>query len=599
MRLSRDVLAHLRAVAEGVPVLDAATTYLVDDGRSAAAAHDAAVQAAGLVARRAGMGSRWRLLRVPTQAVLPSPVAEISAPPSLEEWASAEGLDDWSVGELQAIYAERFGFHAEADRHQVRKRAQIERLRLGRLALLRELEAFAVDPPALSDPVDGWFDAALSQRLAAAGFRTLQDLQRAIASGGRWWRGIPAYGATKACRLAADVQALVGLPPAPDWARAQLGPQLSGFAGTNRGHHQVIAAQDDHAAINAWIELATQSPATARAYRREAERFLLWLLIERGRALSDAGPEDCRAYMDFLAKVPQTWMSRRYATRLGPGWAPFSTQPGVASQRYALTVLRSLFSRLVLVGYLRLNPWAAVNTRIADPRGAVPRSRAFTPRAWQALMDHVHVLPPAAAARMRWLLVFTQATGLRAEELLKARCSDLFEQDGGWWIRVHGKGARNRDVVMPSAAVMATRDYLRSRTGADLHQLDPRTPLITGLAVAGNDASHRSTGASDELVDFRSLSYSSLAQAFKRFSRSAFIAAGFFGDDLAKAERASLHWLRHTHATRAVEHGVPQDVLQMNLGQADPRTTALYYRAQERRRMAALESAFGETPERS
>jgi hypothetical protein len=38
---------------------------------------------------------------------------------------------------------------------------------------------------------------------------------------------------------------------------------------------------------------------------------------------------------------------------------------------------------------------------------------------------------------------------------------------------------------------------------------------------------------------------------------------------------------------------VPPDVLQANLGQADPRTTAGYYRAQEQRRQRQMERAFG------
>ena len=46
-------------------------------------------------------------------------------------------------------------------------------------------------------------------------------------------------------------------------------------------------------------------------------------------------------------------------------------------------------------------------------------------------------------------------------------------------------------------------------------------------------------------------------------------------------------------ATRAAERGVPADILQENLGQGDPRTTARYFRAQIERRQAAMEGAFG------
>ena len=64
-------------------------------------------------------------------------------------------------------------------------------------------------------------------------------------------------------------------------------------------------------------------------------------------------------------------------------------------------------------------------------------------------------------------------------------------------------------------------------------------------------------------------------------------------DQRQRAEQASMHWLRHTHATRAAEREVPPDVLQENLGQSDPRTTARYYRAQIERRQRAMEESFG------
>lgn len=77
---------------------------------------------------------------------------------------------------------------------------------------------------------------------------------------------------------------------------------------------------------------------------------------------------------------------------------------------------------------------------------------------------------------------------------------------------------------------------------------------------------------------------------FTRFVRRAL--ADLPPDLHQKAVRASAHWLRHTHATRAAERNVPPDVLQENLGQSDPRTTARYYRAQLQRRQSEIEEAF-------
>jgi len=613
LRLSRHVLAYLRAIAEGVSTSAAARTYLVDDGRSAETAHQAAVQSAVLIAQRARLGPHWRLLRSTSQAgaTLPSPSAPDAAVPSLEEWAEAEGLADWSIDELQLLYLERFPPKTStglAAARAARKAGQADRLRRARLALLTELEAYAVDAPALSDPVAGWFDEELASRLEAAGFRTLAELRSAIALGGRWWRGIRAFGPTKAQELAGRLQALVGV--APRWSAARVGPELAGRTGPNRGTAPQIDAPHDYAAIDAWISARTHSAQTARAYRREAERFLLWLLAERGRAMSAANVDDCRAYMDFLALVPPEWMSKRRAKRLAPGWAPFTSQPSVDSQRYALTVTNALFAWLVEVDYLQANPWRPINLRLPDDPARIPAtSRAFSLAAWRALFAHIPTLAPAAAARMRWLLVFAQATGLRAAEILRARCADLQLREDGYWLHVHGKGAKNRLVPVPAAALEATRAYFEAR-GLQLGAVHPNTPLLACLAEPKMPGSvlpapgekTPKPPAEDERGDAERaergyISYATLAAAMKRFVVAALSAAPLRDLSLEQrsaAQRASLHWLRHTHATRAAEADVPADVLQANLGQADPRTTAGYYRAQERRRRAAMESVFSE-----
>ncbi|QPN33376.1 tyrosine-type recombinase/integrase [Diaphorobacter sp. JS3051] len=576
LRLTRDVLAHLRSVAEGFPVARSARRYLDCSEESAAAVHRAAVDIAAAVARRAGLGPRWRLLRVPQL-----PAQALAAPVSIEEWAESKGYDGFSYEELREIYEAENG-PLGADR----KTKQIERMRRARMELLQQLEAYAVEPPSIGDPVSAWFPEDLAARLQRAGFHLLGELRAAIVLGGRWWRGLPGYGPVKAGQLAAQVGALVGWPPAPTWAASQ---EARGLV---EGAHQLIEQ---------WIAARTESEQTGRAYRREVQRYLVWLVSERRKALADAGPDDCAAYIAFLRAVPVEWMSRRNAARFREGWAPFASQPSIKSQRYALTVVNAFFAWLARTGELRRNPWDLVNLRLPDdPDESLDSSRAFTPAAWTVLHDHVPQLPPAAAARMRWLLEFAQGTGLRAAELLLGRRADIRARDGGYWVRVHGKGARNRFVVVPTSAMRATRAYFSAR-GLDFDHAHPNTPLLARLDVPelpGMDA--REPGQSAKRPDAEErrqrgfLSYPTLAPAFKRFVRSALRASSLSHEEREGVRQASLHWLRHTHATRAAEAEVPPDVLQANLGQADPRTTAGYYRAQEQRRMRQMERAFGE-----
>ncbi|WP_286374060.1 hypothetical protein [Variovorax saccharolyticus] len=131
------------------------------------------------------------------------------------------------------------------------------------------------------------------------------------------------------------------------------------------------------------------------------------------------------------------------------------------SQRQAIGIVRSLFGWLVEAGYLVTNPWALVRRRVSDDRNAghldvAESSRAFTPAAWAAL----------------------RAIRARRPRGHPQRC------DAVWWLRVHGKGAGNRAVPVPSAALAATVAYFAAR-GLDFERAPPDTPLRASTTSAG------------------------------------------------------------------------------------------------------------------
>ncbi|MBE7942164.1 MULTISPECIES: tyrosine-type recombinase/integrase [Ramlibacter] len=572
-RLAAHHFAFLRALAEGLPVPEAARRYLrIETLREANLAYKSLIDQVQALARRQ-RHKRWRLVGIEiSTAAAPSPA------PSIDDWAAEQGLDGWSHEELQDLYAEQFGSPNPAAR---RRAARNERLRQQRLQLLRDLESVAGAAPSASDPLDGWLEPGLAERLGALGALTLGDLQGRIARGGRWWRGLRAFGPVKAARLARLVELLLGETVRPALPLAFPAPPtalLAGDAGTNRAPKDAcaIAAANDREAIRSWVAARAGSAYTAAQYEREAERFMLWCVLERRKALSSATPEDCRAYMDFLQEVPAAWISRRKVPRLAPGWAPFKGQLSHASRALALAALHSLFSWLVHARYLASNPWALVNRKVGeDPAaGSDVTSRAFTPEAWAALYRHLKSQGPTPSSfRLLWLLTFLEATGLRAQELLRARRADLKATQTGWVLHVHGKGRRNRTIPVPSAAVQATQTYFQQR-GIDFQNAPADTPLLASLTQPAVG-----------------ISYRALHETLKRLVKR--VAADWPAQARICAARASAHWLRHTHATRAAERQVPLDVLQENLGHSDPRTTTRYYRAQIARRQAALERAFG------
>jgi site-specific recombinase XerD len=416
--------------------------------------------------------------------------------------------------------------------------------------------------------------------LVNAGDMTLGDLQRRIAVGGRWYGFLAAYGPVKAKRLGDYLQLLLGVPPTtPAFAlqvRGEVASRLSGQQGANRLHlppgtTSGIAADDDRSAIRAWIAARAGSTLTAKQYEREAERFALWCILERGKALSDAVAEDCRAYMDFLADVPAHWIGGGRPARLSATWRPFVKPLSVASQRLAVTILNALFTWLVQARYLASNPWVLVNRKLGDDRDHDDdiTTRAFTPQAWAVMLAQLEGEGDSPATdRLRWLLPFVEATGLRAAELIAAKKQDLRATAKGWVLRVHGKGRRNRVVPVPSSAMAATQRYLAQR-GVAFETAAGEVPLL-GSTVK----------------PLQGVTYASLYETFTRFVKRATLTLPL--EARRQAERGSTHWLRHTHATRAVERGMPADILQENLGQGDPRTTARYFRAQIERRQAAL-----------
>ena len=132
---------------------------------------------------------------------------------------------------------------------------------------------------------------------------------------------------------------------------------------------------------------------------------------------------------------------------------------------------------------------------------------------------------------------------------------------------------------VPAAGLEATKAYFEAR-GLDFEAAAPETPLLGSL-----------------VEPMAPLGYSALHETFTRFVRRAVKASDLPLEERRRAEQASAHWLRHTHATRAAERQVPPDVLQENLGQSDPRTTARYYRAQMQRRHKEMERAFAKAVE--
>lgn len=90
---------------------------------------------------------------------------------------------------------------------------------------------------------------------------------------------------------------------------------LDGSVGSNREWHvpRQISANTDVAAVLAWLANFVHKKATFDAYRKEAERLLLWCVLQRAKPLSSLTHEDWLAYQAFLGNpLPRDrWVSEQ------------------------------------------------------------------------------------------------------------------------------------------------------------------------------------------------------------------------------------------------------------------------------------------------
>ncbi|NML15681.1 phage integrase family protein [Azohydromonas caseinilytica] len=668
--------SFLRALAEGVNLRSAWERYMAfaggpDDERHFTAQTRRLRQQIAHAARTQG------LVAEATAALAePSSTAATAGLPTLADWINqccAAGElqpDDRSEAEWLEAYRAEFGLDGTPLPQPATAAAPP---RAAQLAALNRLATALSAPPALDDTLAQWLNPPLATALHGAGLLTLRDLvDFANVHGARWHRLVPGLGAVRAQRLlewlrplAADLKHPLretALRPARELALAREGalrvvqdrrlgivplerlavpPELDGRHGTFRlPTPNVLGAQTDLQAIEAWLRRYAMSPRTHASYAREAERFYLWCLCVRRKPLSSVTEEDLHAYRGFIAHPPGDWLQPRQESRSSEHWRPFRGPLSALSQRHALTVVASMLGALMKAGYLGANAAAGVTPHLKLPRPGIDVRRSFDEAQWRWLMQCWEALYREAGApggladlgpdakpararslrRLRLVLELGATTGLRLIELATARLSGLrreqFDGETVWMLEVLGKGHRRRSVPI----------YDDIKALIDRHQADmaaagighePGAPLRTLLTPSGtartdtDDVGMEDGAGGRPLIGalraavprwqldqlgvptlergrrqadrWGALEPSALYQSLKRLLRHAGERAHLAeppldGSDFAGA---STHWLRHFFANNAAADGVLPVALMGAMGHADLKTTSLYTRPEQ------------------
>jgi site-specific recombinase XerD len=505
---------------------------------------------------------------------------------------------------------------------------------------LREVTNAPIPTPHLDDPLERWLPDRIATPLLGAGVRTWAELAARANRKIGWWREVNSIGPQSTQRISAFITAHPALKKQIEiflarlhasasvyWEHAASGARgedaanlhlpvaltrdakrFDGSHGKLRAPRRgcLLEANNDLEAVEAWLGLQ-ESESTQRAYRKEAERLMLWAIIEREKPLSSLTHEDAVAYRAFLRRpVPASRWTGPVVARHSRDWKPFQAGLSPRSTAYALSVLSSLFRWLTEQRYLLGNPFAGVNAKAAkaakgnasvEAQLSHPQQRVFTAKEWASIMRFAQQAERKlnwrknAAIRLRFILAFCVATGLRVNELATVRLRD-FERVSSHecWLRVKGKGGKRARVAIPPAAWDALMVYLRYRgIRASIHQWPSDAFLVGAIELSQTQARHTAGSA-------KGLTAGRVWAILRRFyddvsEQVADTRPGFH----QKLKAASPHWLRHTHATFALQGGADLVTVRDNLRHASVTTTSNYLHTEDARRASQLSRVFKKT----
>lgn len=271
--------------------------------------------------------------------------------------------------------------------------------------------------------------------------------------------------------------------------------------------------------IGAWIA-SLRSANTRSAYARDMTKFLAFL-DEHGLGLL---PPPRRSHIDLYARTCE---------------AEGSSEQTVARR---ISSISSFYRWAIQEEMTETNPAQHVRRPHIDPDTTT--TAALTRREAEDLLEAARSHSPRSLGLVDLLLT----TGMRISEALGAHVSDLSSDR----IKIRRKGGARAVIPLPEHTVTALR-ALTETTGTELARGDEHDPLLfttrSGLPWDRHEA----------------------GRCLQRLARTAGI-----------SKKISPHVLRHTHATLALDLGVPLQHLQDSLGHRDPRTTRRYDHARLR-----------------
>jgi len=265
-----------------------------------------------------------------------------------------------------------------------------------------------------------------------------------------------------------------------------------------------------------WLEDGL-SRNTLESYRRDLNKFSLWLQQYRNAELLQATHTDILAFLAYLVvdqKARATSTSR------------------------AISSLKRLYQYQLRQNRISVDP----TLQIATPK--LPRSlpKTLTEQDVELLLQAPDVETPLGL-RDRTMLEVLYASGLRVSELVGLSIAQVSLDMGV--VRVMGKGSKERLVPLGEEALDWLRRYLA----------EARSALINNQVSNAMFVTARGKGMTRQMFWY----------LIKRHAKHGGL-----------LKPLSPHTLRHAFATHLLNHGADLRVVQLLLGHADISTTQIY-----------------------
>ncbi len=273
-----------------------------------------------------------------------------------------------------------------------------------------------------------------------------------------------------------------------------------------------------------------------------ADQYLNYLLVEKGlgNKTLDAYSRDLGRYFEFMQQEAVENVGEHDTALILKHLIDMKAKGlGARSRARHLVAIRGFYRFLVQEKVIRSDPSRTIDL----PKSGLKLPEVLSAQEIVSLLETPGTDTPRGL-RNTAMLELLYASGLRVSELINLKILDINLEAG--FVRVFGKGSKERIVPMGSGAMNALRAYLE--TGRPkLLKADLTSPYLF-VARAGKPMTR---------------------QGFWKLLRKYALEAGL-------KKKISPHSLRHSFATHLLEGGADLRSVQVMLGHVDITTTQIY-----------------------